>query len=606
MLAAAADHPGIVERFDLRPVGTARPSRLRALAEEPRGVLLFSHYTWSTRGNLLQSAAAKAANDRFITVHGGPNVPGFPEDVERFLGENPHVDVLVHGEGEATFVDLMSRIGETGLHDRADPDRLALLGDIPGLTVRVGDRIVRGPKRPRISDLDATPSAYLAGQFDQVALAGSMAVIETNRGCPFGCTFCDWGSATRSRVRTFGLDRVRAEVRWLAERGVDGIFVADANFGAFERDLEIARAIADAKRAHGAPRQVMFTFAKDTAELLIPIVDLLWDVGIDVDGNLALQTVDEPTLRIVRRKNLPEPEYRRVRAQFRERGLPLTSDIMLGLPGSTYESMRADVQFCLDHEITPRAHRTVLLPNAPMRSPQHREEHAIVTDHLQRTVAGSTFTAEELKQVGNLHRLADAWDHYGIARLPLRWASRDHGIAEVEILERVDRLTRDEPSRYPAITWSAVGFTSWLVPPGTWEAFLGELRVWLVEALGVPDDDALASVLAAQAAVLPCPGASFPRRVELAHDVAAWLAQHAEAPGDRDQRRLLEFPPTVLEVDDDGANDALLVANRQSRAHTGRALREVRRIYGPSWELRSPLARAQMLSVEEHAFRFAE
>ncbi|MFN8017066.1 MAG: radical SAM protein [Acidimicrobiales bacterium] len=434
--------------------------------------------------------------------------------------------------------------------------------------------MARGPKRKRMEDLDAVPSPYLDGWFDDVELAGLLAVVETNRGCPFGCTFCDWGMATRSRVRTYDLDRVAREIEWLAARGVDGIFVADANFGALDRDLDITRSLADARRAHGSPRQVEFTFAKDTAELLIPIVDLLWDAGVEVDGNLALQTVDEPTLKLVRRKNLPPSEYHRVRQQFRDRGLPMTSDIMLGLPGATYESMRGDVQFCLDNEITPRAHRTVLLPNAPMSAPEHRAELDIEADHLQRVDRTLSFELDDVRRAANLHRLADAFDTYGIARLPLRFASRDHGIAETDVLERLDVLSRTAADRYPALAWAAVGFTAWMVPPGSWGELLDELGGWMVDELGVPDDDALGAVLAAQAAVLPSPGATFPRRVALAHDVAAWWAAQTYPPDPASHRPLRSFGAGVLEVDDDGHRDGLLVANVQSaggRAPPGRS-----------------------------------
>jgi radical SAM superfamily enzyme YgiQ (UPF0313 family) len=41
---------------------------------------------------------------------------------------------------------------------------------------------------------------------------------ETNRGCPFQCTFCDWGSATAAKVNQFELDRLLREVDWFAEK----------------------------------------------------------------------------------------------------------------------------------------------------------------------------------------------------------------------------------------------------------------------------------------------------------------------------------------------------------------------------------------------------
>ena len=38
---------------------------------------------------------------------------------------------------------------------------------------------------------------------------------ETNRGCPYSCSFCDWGSSTMSRIRAFDIERVRAEAEWI-------------------------------------------------------------------------------------------------------------------------------------------------------------------------------------------------------------------------------------------------------------------------------------------------------------------------------------------------------------------------------------------------------
>ena len=81
-----------------------------------------------------------------------------------------------------------------------------------------------------------------------------MAILETNRGCPYGCTFCDWGSATQSRIRKFDLDRVFAELEWCATHKVHQVFLADANFGIFERDVEIAEKVAELKLEHGYPR----------------------------------------------------------------------------------------------------------------------------------------------------------------------------------------------------------------------------------------------------------------------------------------------------------------------------------------------------------------
>ena len=73
--------------------------------------------------------------------------------------------------------------------------------------------------RVRFRQPDEIPSPYLQGVFDSYGEV-SAAIIESNRGCPFGCTFCDWGSATQQKVRKFDVQRVRDEITWLAQRKV--------------------------------------------------------------------------------------------------------------------------------------------------------------------------------------------------------------------------------------------------------------------------------------------------------------------------------------------------------------------------------------------------
>ena len=54
---------------------------------------------------------------------------------------------------------------------------------------------------------------------------------ETNRGCPFSCTFCDWGSATASKVYQFGMDGLHDEIGWMSRQRIGFVFCCDANFG---------------------------------------------------------------------------------------------------------------------------------------------------------------------------------------------------------------------------------------------------------------------------------------------------------------------------------------------------------------------------------------
>jgi radical SAM superfamily enzyme YgiQ (UPF0313 family) len=86
-----------------------------------------------------------------------------------------------------------------------------------------------------------------------------------NRGCPFACTFCDWGSLTYNKVKKFELERVFDELEWMAQRNFDFISFTDANFGMFaERDSLIADKIIEmSRKIRFSPRTFSVAWAKN-------------------------------------------------------------------------------------------------------------------------------------------------------------------------------------------------------------------------------------------------------------------------------------------------------------------------------------------------------
>jgi radical SAM superfamily enzyme YgiQ (UPF0313 family) len=214
-------------RFE-KTIHRSTRSVLEAIAADGPGVVLFSDYIWSTKQNLEISAELKRAAPECLLIHGGPDVPKDPGASDAFLRAHPAIDIAVEGEGERTFTEILLALD--GTLDRAR------LREVSGLTYRDGERLVRTGPRDRTRELDELPSPYLDGFFDdQKHSQWRAAILETNRGCPYGCTFCDWGSATLQKIRNFGLERVESEIAWIAQRKIPIVFVADANFGILPR-----------------------------------------------------------------------------------------------------------------------------------------------------------------------------------------------------------------------------------------------------------------------------------------------------------------------------------------------------------------------------------
>lgn len=277
--------------------------------QDPK-VCAFSCYVWNEQYNLALAQRIRQIWPQCVIVFGGPQTGA------NHLGHD-FIDHIVFSEGETAL-------------------RQILLDRLQGIK---SPRLLR---LPRLLDLDI-PSVYLSGVFDTMineAPPGTKwhAVIETNRGCPYACTFCDWGTLTYSKVRRFPMARIQAELDWIAQNPVSVVFLADANFGIFrQRDLDIAQRIRDTL-ANSAVEYLNMTYTKNSNETVFEIARMLQPLSRGV--TLSMQTMSADTLKIIRRDNMASND---LQAQFelaRKYQIPTYTDMILGLPGETLQSWR--------------------------------------------------------------------------------------------------------------------------------------------------------------------------------------------------------------------------------------------------------------------------
>lgn len=586
LLAYAMEHEGgrLCEKYNFVPMFLTDEDRLLKRGNSP-GIYLFSNYVWNVDKNLRLSAAIKAISPTSVTIHGGPSTPSYEQDCAKFFVDHPHVDVTVRGEGELTFLEMLNAL------DLSSSRNLDVLRDVPGLTYRTADGVHRTDNRERIADLNTIPSPYLMGLFDEFGSVSAGAVIETNRGCPYGCTFCDWGSATLSKVRKFDLDRVYKELEWSAKFQIEDASIADANFGMLERDVAITQKIADLKRTYGFPRSVAINYAKNQVQYLRKIIEIMAEVEILAEGVVSLQTMDENALKVIKRSNIKLDKYNELSTEFRKARLPLAADIMMGLPGSTPTSFKNDLQKCTDRDIRVRANPTQLLPNSPMNDPTYRKKHGIVAvagDWLKET---ASYTREQWDEMDHLRQAYYLFDSYGILRYVARYVRSVTGMGEVEFYDNVQAEVLRNPQTWPVISTSLRSLEGYMAPPGSWGLFIEEVHRYLVSHLGLQDDSALRTTLAVQHAHLPAPDRQFPYVVELEHDFIAWQEAlfTSREEGHRDDWQdyippLSSFGPRSFTI-----NDPNNVCIRDIGHHKNVLDMNVR-----SWDLDSPLARPRL------------
>ena len=184
------------------------PNDIVARLENPR-IAVFSTYIWNFE---LSASVARLIKQHYpdcLVVFGGPQVPN-PDRLGTFFEQYPFIDIAVHGEGEVTFSELL-----LAYIDGTDFQK------VPGLTYRG----FTTESRPRTPDLNIFPSPYLTGEFDPLfALPYQFnAVWETNRGCPYRCTFCDWGSLTAQKIFQFDENRLAKEMEYFAQKKISHI-----------------------------------------------------------------------------------------------------------------------------------------------------------------------------------------------------------------------------------------------------------------------------------------------------------------------------------------------------------------------------------------------
>ena len=219
---------------------------------------------------------SSAHPDTYILL-GGPQVMNH---AHKYLDANHERMLVCNGEGEKPFADFLREL----MNDQ--PDFAAL----PSISYHLESTLHTNPLAERIKDLNEIPSPYLNGIFDDRSYR--MTIFETNRGCPYHCSYCFWGAATNDRVYKFDEERIRAELSWISENKVPFLFFADANWGMLKRDVEFSEHIAVNKKKHGLPAVIFFSAAKNSPQRVADITRIFTDAGLINTQPVSMQSLN--------------------------------------------------------------------------------------------------------------------------------------------------------------------------------------------------------------------------------------------------------------------------------------------------------------------------
>jgi uncharacterized radical SAM superfamily protein len=263
------------------------------------------------------------------------------------VASHPEIDVYILGEGDFLATEVMRRFLDAGM-DRKK------LGDqgLPSSVFRRSDGSVALDKTwERHKEIDEIPSPWLTGIQDEFFDGKLAPLVETNRGCPFTCTFCVQGTRWYTKVHNFSVDRVKEELGYIAKRihqvcpNMGTLRIADSNYGMFERDIEISGFLGQMQKQYSWPLYIDATTGKNRPERIIKSVEAASGALVLYQ---AVQSLDENVLRNIKRQTIKLEAYQQLQVHMRGRGLRSNSDLILGLPGETLETHMSAIRSLLD------------------------------------------------------------------------------------------------------------------------------------------------------------------------------------------------------------------------------------------------------------------
>lgn len=441
-------------------------------------VVAFSCSVWNYEYNKSLAKAIKRKHPDCKIIFGGHNVL---RDFGTFE-ECPEVDYLIYREGEEAFKALL-----LCLIEKTSPE------NVENIAYKKDGKYIKTAEKDFC--LSEYPSPYLTGIFDSITdgKTNFSAILETNRGCPFKCAFCDWGTLG-SRIRPFPMERIRAEIDWIASHGIEYVYCADGNFGILDRDEEIAEYIISSKKKTGFPKNFRVCFTKNRTDFVKKICTRFNEYGLDKAQTLSFQSLDPTVLENIGRKNISLDHFRELMNEYSRCGISTSSELILGLAGETKESFSKGICNLLEYgqHKAIQVYTCDLLPNSEMGAPEYVKKFGIETvrapfmqahcsalekhevqEYNTAVIKTDTLPTEAWIECVAFACLIQAFHNIGFFRTVALWLRNECGKSYFDIYSAIEHFSKQNPnsangSVYRLITDFATGMSQgrngWAVP----------------------------------------------------------------------------------------------------------------------------------------------
>lgn len=356
---------------------------INEIKSNPPDVVGLSNYSWNSNLSEFIASVAKKYNPNVITLQGGTNFPHDTETQQTFLLERPATDIFTILEGEKSCTNIIGRILDSN-KDRKKIFEKEIDGCIfvqPDTKDSNKPVFFKGEILTRIKDLDEIPSPYLNGMLDKFFDGRLTPFIETNRGCPFTCSFCHTGADYFHKLNKFSQERVQAEIEYIGEKagklGISNLHLADVNFGMYPQDQIVAEMLLQTKKKYKWPLALMTTTGKNSKERIMKITEML---GNMFEVSMAMQSMSESVLVNIKRSNIKLDHMIEINNDLKKQGRSTATELIVPLPSETKESFINGLNNVINSNISRVVIYTLMmLHGTHFKLPGYRKQFEYIT-----------------------------------------------------------------------------------------------------------------------------------------------------------------------------------------------------------------------------------
>jgi len=351
----------------------------KAIHESPPDILGLSNYVWGKNVSYEMISMMSEIDPHVLNVWGGPNFPiDFPSQ-EKFMKKYPKVDIYVPVDGEVGFSNIIEQALK--VDSKKEIKQKVLSKPIDGCVSRGTDgKLQYTIPVIRIKKLDEIPSPYTTGILDKFFDGKLSPMMQTNRGCPFHCTFCADGKDEVNQVNYFSTERVKEELDYIVKhkhKDTRNMIFSDLNFGMYPRDQEIAKYISDLQLKHGYPDFIYISTGKNQKEKVINAIKTLKD---SMPLWMSVQSLDKGVLKNIRRDNISTDHMLALYPAIKDANLQTRAEVILGLPGETHENHMTTLRELIRARMDEiQVHTCMLLDGSEMGTPNERKKWKLNT-----------------------------------------------------------------------------------------------------------------------------------------------------------------------------------------------------------------------------------